>query len=206
MLMSSGIAAALKAMAGRAEDIRETLNDADRYLGDGDTGMTVAQVIHACVGLGDLPEDLGAALGSLARAVEDASGSTLASATAIGLRAAGHAAVGKTSLPCTEVSLLLAAAATSISERSGAAPGDKTMLDALVAVEEALARSDLSDSDCRARAADAAAAALVTFRDRPCRAGRARLQAQRSVGRDDPGMLAFALLLRATLATGRASA
>jgi len=40
---------------------------------------------------------------------------------------------------------------------------------------------------------------LLEYRDRPCRAGRARMFAERSVGLDDPGMLAFFQVMNAAL-------
>jgi hypothetical protein len=43
----------------------------------------------------------------------------------------------------------------------------------------------------------ATGAALADFRDRPCAMGRARMFAEKSIGLDDPGMLAMAELTRA---------
>jgi hypothetical protein len=41
---------------------------------------------------------------------------------------------------------------------------------------------------------DAAAAALQSFRGRPCKVGRARMYPTESADADDPGMLAFVRL------------
>lgn len=77
--------------------------------------------------------------------------------------------------------------------RGGAKLGDKTVVDAV-----ATALAGLGDGrDVREAAASASADALARFRDQPCRMGRARMFADRSVGNDDPGMLAFARLVAA---------
>lgn len=38
-------------------------------------------------------------------------------------------------------------------------------------------------------------AALDDFRDKPCKIGRARIFAERTIGMDDPGMVAFQVML-----------
>lgn len=46
-----------------------------------------------------------------------------------------------------------------------------------------------------AAARTAANSALVAFRDKPNKIGRARVYAERSIGIDDPGMAAIAVML-----------
>jgi dihydroxyacetone kinase-like protein len=77
-----------------------------------------------------------------------------------------------------------------MSQRSGGKLGDKTVLDALESVRAAT--EGLQDPAALVVAADQAiAAALDRFRDQSSRQGRARIFADRSVGKDDPGMVAF---------------
>lgn len=169
--------------------IRDELNAADRELGDGDTGMTVEELVTAWnAAAPELPDDIGEALRKLAQATRRASGSSLASVAAIALGAAGKAAVGRTALDRAAGADVLTAATQAIVEKSGAAPGDKSVLDTLLAVAAALRRPD-------GDASAAATAALAEFRERECRLGRARMYGAGTVGRDDPGMLAAARLL-----------
>ena len=74
--------------------------------------------------------------------------------------------------------------------RGKAELGGKTVLDSLDAVAKATA-----GKDDPAAVADAAAAAVEevmdTFRERKATVGRARIFAEKSVGMDDPGMLAM---------------
>jgi dihydroxyacetone kinase-like protein len=94
----------------------------------------------------------------------------------------------------------LGAAIEGIRELGAAAPGDKTMVDALVPAEEAL-RSELdSGADVEqalaaaAEAADEGAHATVPMQ---ARRGRASYLGERSVGHQDPGATSSALILRA---------
>jgi phosphoenolpyruvate---glycerone phosphotransferase subunit DhaL len=80
--------------------------------------------------------------------------------------------------------------------RGKAALGDKTVLDPLEAVAKGVTGKE-SEGELRTAAVAAARATLSTFRDRPCKTGRARIFAVKSVGLDDPGQLAFVELVSA---------
>lgn len=197
MLTTTGLQRAIAAIHADIAAIRDELNAADRHLGDGDTGMTIAQVATAWqAACPALPPDVGTALLALGRETGLATGSSLGAVMAIGLSAAGRCARGKEALSGVEVIALVASAAKAISERSGAAPGDKSVLDSLLRIEGALPAAD-DATDILQAAVAAAADALAAFRDRESRLGRARMYGTKSVGRDDPGMLAAVLLLRA---------
>jgi dihydroxyacetone kinase-like protein len=177
--------------------IRDTLNAADRRLGDGDTGMTIEQVVAAWQALETKnTQDIGATLIALGRATAKATGSSLGSVLAIGLGAAGRAVRGRPALDRAGMIAALAAAREAIVARSGAAVGDKTILDSLAHIERALAAAADGD-DLQAVALRAAEDAVTEYRDRESRIGRARMYGARSAGSDDPGMLAAVLLLRA---------
>lgn len=181
---ATAIAEAVRRMHAHLDAIREELNAADRVMGDGDTGMTVASVVsawHSALEV-DRPDDVGALLQQLGRETRRATGSSLGSVLGIGLSAAGRS--GSTSAVG-----MIDAATGAIAERSGASPGDKTILDSLVAIREALARDG--------SAVEAAQSALDAFRAREAKIGRARIYGADSAGHDDPGMLAAVLLLRA---------
>ena len=197
MLTTAGLARAIAAMHADIAAIGEALNAADRMLGDGDTGMTIAQVVAAWQAAGpSLPPDVGVALLALGREAGRASGSSLGAVLAMGLSAAGRSVRGKEALARDDVVTALAAAAATIAERSGASPGDKSILDSLLRLQRDLAATGDAANLLDAAAA-AAAAALGEFRGRESRIGRARMYGAKSVGHDDPGMLAAALLLAA---------
>jgi dihydroxyacetone kinase-like protein len=197
MLNTVVLAAAIDRMAQAAPLLRERLNEADRQLGDGDTGMTVERVViamqHAAHGL---PSDIGAALASLSAECSRATGSSLGSVIAIGLAAAARRARGQEQLDTPGIVTLLHAAIEAIQTRSGAQAGDKTMLDSLIAITQALEHAP-ADRSMRPLALGAASAALDEFRMQQSRLGRARVYGDKSIGHDDPGMVAVTLLLGA---------
>lgn len=199
MITTAAIARAIASIHARIGIIRDELNAADRVLGDGDTGMTVAQIVevwhNAVTGL---PDDVGQALTMLARETRRASGSSLGSVIGIALSAAGKQATGQLQLDRERITAMLTAATSAIESRSGAAEGDKTILDALAGIRDALAQAP--DDPLIDAAVAAAELAVTTFREREARIGRARMYGAKSVGHDDPGMLAALLLLRAVAA------
>jgi len=177
------IAEAIRRMYAGLDEIRDALNAADRVMGDGDTGMTVGNVVTAWyAALAEEHADVSAMLLALGRATRRVSGSSLGSVMGIGLSAAGKSAG-------TSAVERLDAATAAITERSGASAGDKTILDSLIAIRNALA----GEQD----PLDAAQRALDEFRPREAKIGRARIYGAKSAGHDDPGMLAALLLLRA---------
>lgn len=203
-LTPAAIAAGVRRLQTQTATLRDALNAADRVLGDGDTGMTVAAVIAAWNDVAvDTQADAGAALEALGRAGRRATGSSLGAVLATGLVAAGRSAHGTAALDRDGLLIALTASVSAITARSGAGPGDKTILDTLVALREALAAAS-PQADLVEVALAAATDALRAFHARPARIGRARVYGERAVGHDDPGMLAAAMLLQA--ATGRQDA
>lgn len=201
MITVSSIAAAVARADAAMGGLEQVLNDADARVGDGDTGGMLARVIHTMAQAElDAAADPGEALSRLARAAMSATGSSLGTLLATGLLAAGRAARGQERIDAGTLPDLVAAARDAMMARGGAALGDKTVLDSLDAIAEALKGA------AAGRAAEAAAMAadeaLETFRGRPNRIGRARMFGDQTVGIDDPGMLAVAALMREIAAKG----
>ncbi|MFI1417470.1 dihydroxyacetone kinase subunit DhaL [Streptomyces sp. NPDC020731] len=92
----------------------------------------------------------------------------------------------------------LRAGVDAVRQLGGAAPGDKTMIDALVPAVNAL-------GDSFAAARDAAEAGAVATTPLRARKGRASYLGERSIGHQDPGATSAALLI-AGLATATADA
>jgi len=184
--------------AHRAMDaLEQMLNQADAALGDGDTGSMLARVI-AHMAQADVKEagDVGAAFAMLARTALAGTGSSLGTLMATGFMILSRETRGETDVDWGRLAGLLAAARDAMIARGGAKLGDKTVLDALDAVARAC--EGLSDPAAIGGAArEAARQALDAYREKPCRIGRARMFAERSVGKDDPGMLAFTRLAEA---------
>lgn len=194
----------LQRLAGRVaahmEQVADELNTADGQLGDGDLGVTMVRGCRLVVeALAEPPADVGATLARCAQAFTKTSGSSFGTLVATGLLAAARLTKGRNAVPLAELPALLQAALDAMRARGKACLGDKTVLDGLDVVREAVAALPDSSSaeTVTAEARRAAAAALEAFRERPNRVGRARIFGERSIGLDDPGMLALLRVLDA---------
>ncbi|MDL2401867.1 DAK2 domain-containing protein [Rhizobium mayense] len=199
------IVAGVRRAADSLKVLEQELNAADAKLGDGDTGSMLARVIGA-MATSDVAASVSVseAFGKLARAAVSATGSSLGTLLATALLTMSKQTKSAVQVEWRSLPVLLAAALEAMIARGGAALGDKTVLDALEAITSAMAVAPDAQSAALA-ARQAAFAALDAFRDRPCRMGRAKFFAERSIGLDDPGMLAIARLVDA-LATPPVSA
>jgi dihydroxyacetone kinase-like protein len=195
MLTVAKITSAVTSIDASISSIRDELNAADRSLGDGDTGMTVAQVVSAWSRVApSLPQDVGAALRSLGNETSRASGSSLAAVLAIFLSAAGRSVVGKQALSRSDIVMALSTATKAVCERSGAVAGDKCVIDSMLAIERQLSAAD-DNANLLTEAEMAAQVCLLEFRSSESKLGRARMYGAKSIGHDDPGMLAVLRLL-----------
>ena len=187
---------AIERIAAVMERDFEELNAADGALGDGDLGITLRRGMQAIVETRDtLPDDLGLALLQCAQAFTKSSGSSFGTLVATGLMSAARALKGRTSIDCGEISALVGAARDKMQARGKSEPGGKTVLDSLDYLAKALAGAP----DIGAAAASAVDQALDDFRGRPSSYGRARIFGEKSVGIDDPGMLAMQRIVKAAI-------
>ena len=192
---SAALAAGLRRISAHMEAVAEELNRLDGQLGDGDLGITMVRGSRAVVaGLDDLPPDLGRALMTVAQGFTKTSGSSFGTLLATGLMAAAKELKGREQAAWPEVSGLLRAAFEMMRTRGKASLGDKTVLDVLDAAASATEGRD--DGPAALAAARAAVAETMDrMRDQPAKIGRARIFGEKSVGLDDPGMVAFRRIL-----------
>ncbi|MCR9088415.1 MAG: dihydroxyacetone kinase subunit L [Rhodobacteraceae bacterium] len=175
----------------------DLLNTADGALGDGDLGVTMTRGMRAISEQAEaLPDDLGQALLACAQAFTKSSGSSYGTLLATGIMTIAKEVKGRSAIEAGEVSALVAAARDKMQARGKAELGGKTVLDSLDAV--ARATEGVSDpADVADAAAAAANDALETFRGERATIGRARIFGDKSVGLDDPGMLAMSRIVAA---------
>ena len=124
------------------------------------------------------------------------SSSSFGTLFATGMIAAGKEAKGVTAIPASEVSRLLEKAGAAMAARGRSSLGDKTVLDTLAgAARAAEGKDDLAAMfDAVHEAVDGV---LDEYRDKPNRIGRARIFGDRTIGLDDPGMVAFKIMVDA---------
>jgi dihydroxyacetone kinase len=194
-LTSATLRTAVSRAADAARAAHDELNVADGKLGDGDTGVMLRRLWERIAAAApDGEADLGATFQAFAAASASGTGSSLGTLVTVAMLTLAKATRGRNEIAWSELGDLLEQVRDAMMKRGGASLGDKTMIDMLDAVARAISR--LGDSGEIARTALATArATLEDFRPRPNRIGRARMFAERSVGLDDPGMLAFLRLL-----------
>ena len=175
----------------------DTLNAADGKLGDGDLGITMTRgVVEIALLRDDLPEDLGLAMLKCSQAFTKSSGSSYGTLMALGMMAIAKQIKGQTVVEPSELTALVAAARDQIQTRGKAEIGGKTVLDSLDAIaKQTMGMTDLED--IRTAAVVAVDEALAAFRDKPATMGRARMFGEKSIGLDDPGMLAMKFIVYA---------
>jgi dihydroxyacetone kinase-like protein len=190
MLDAATLATALPRWCAGVRAAAPELNALDGRLGDADLGATLdkcATLVEQA--LPGLPGTLEGAFRALAQACAKASGSSFGTLLTVALATSAKRCAGVDALRRDELAALLRDVVDSLATRGGASLGDKTVLDSLHAIQAALAAAP-GEADARRVASDAARAALDAFRDRPNRIGRARMFADRTIGMDDPGMVA----------------
>ena len=197
MIAVADLQAAFSRLKDTMEAAADTLNSADGALGDGDLGITMRNGSRALVDISaDLPDDFGLALMACAQIFTKASSSSFGTLIATGLMAIAKETKGRTGIETSDLSGLLIAARDKMMMRGKAELGGKTVLDTLDAIAKALEGAE--DPVAAADASIAAAKdAQLRFIDKPATVGRARIFAEKSVGLDDPGMLAMTKIVEA---------
>lgn len=167
------------------------LNALDGRLGDGDLGATLdkcASEVEAA--LPQMTDTLTDVFRRAALGCANASGSSFGTLLAQALLSAAKRSDQAVELTREDVVSLIRQITDVLCARGGTRLGDKTVLDALHAVGDALEAAADSDS-WKSVACKAIEETLGAFRGRPNRIGRARMFAERSMGQDDPGMVAL---------------
>lgn len=203
-LTTADAAALLDAVAADLIAAKDDLTALDAALGDGDLGRTiergftaVRENLSAAAGA-----DLGRFLFQQGKVFNTAAASSFGTLFSTLLQKCGQALKDKQAATLPELVDALQAACDALRERGKANVGDKTMLDALhpalQAMRAALAQPEpaaLADLlRAAAAAADQGAAQTAAMQSQ---IGRASWKGERSVGHEDPGARAIALMFAA---------
>ena len=173
------------------EQSADELNTADGLLGDGDLGVTMIRGFRQIIAdLETLPEDIGMAFLQCAKAFTKSSSSSYGTLLATGMMAIAKVKKGQTGIELEEVSGLFDIALEAMQKRGKASLGDKTVLDVLAAVRDA-SKNQAEGQVLLDSINQAINDTMDQFRNRQSQIGRARIFGKKSIGLDDPGMLAF---------------
>ncbi len=201
--MSTGsttrLEAVVRLIAQTCVENEQYFSDLDAVAGDGDFGYSLARGFENVLTEFDDYErdDPGTFLQKVAMTMSSRIGGTSGPiwGTAF-LRAAG-VAKGKEELGAEDVVAMLRAAVEGIMKRGGASVGDKTLLDAIVPMTDAIEAEAAAGEDGAAtarRAAEVARSAADATAALEARRGRASYTGERSIGSPDPGAVAVAVL------------
>ena len=187
-------AAVSRIQAGIAS-VGAELNELDGKLGDGDLGVTLINGFkNISDASDDSPEDFGMALFTCAKLMTQVSGSSFGTLMATALMAAGKQVKGSSQIEAAQIPDLLQAAQDAMIARGGASLDDKTLLDSMHAIISSL-REGVEAGGMLENAETAATQALNDMRDKPNKIGRARIFGDKTIGMDDPGMVAILRLI-----------
>jgi dihydroxyacetone kinase-like protein len=188
--------------AARAVD-REAgrLTELDSPIGDADHGTNMQRGFTALVRAleAEPPQLPGPALVLAGRTLISTVGGASGPLYGTLLRRTGKALGDAERVSGAEFAAALDQGVAAVGQLGGSAPGDKTMLDALVPAAAALAESP-EGFDAARRAAEHGAVSTVPMR---ARRGRASYLGERSIGHQDPGAASAALLIAALAEAGR---
>jgi phosphoenolpyruvate---glycerone phosphotransferase subunit DhaL len=185
----------LRRSAQQIDTFAPELNELDGKLGDGDLGATLQKCAANILAALDQPASgIDGVFKACAMACARASGSSFGTLLGVAFVASAKFTAGQTSIEAVQMPELLKAVLDALIARGGASLGDKTVLDPLDAVIHAIKGNSEKQYEAAKQAVDKT---LDEFRRKPNKIGRARMFADRSIGMDDPGMVAFAHLLHA---------
>ncbi|MFS8199933.1 dihydroxyacetone kinase subunit DhaL [Streptomyces sp. CWNU-52B] len=186
----------MAATAVSVEREAERLTDLDSPIGDADHGSNLQRGFRAVATTleKEEPATPGAVLTLAGRQLISTVGGASGPLYGTLLRRTGKALGDAAEVDEREFAQALRAGVDAVMQLGGAAPGDKTMIDALVPAVDALGRSF-------AEARTAAEEGALATTPLQARKGRASYLGERSIGHQDPGATSSALLIAALAET-----
>lgn len=178
----------------------ERLTEADQAVGDGDHGIGMRRGFSAVhdyleknkpAGIAEIFIAVGSAVMANTGGASGAIFGTL-------FRAGGSVCAEVSTFDSTRFAAFLEAGLAAVEKRGGAAPGGKTMLDALAPAARA-ARAAVGNglAATLAAAAEAALAGVEATKAMVATTGKARTLGERSLGHPDPGAISLSIVLGA---------
>lgn len=200
-LTHDDIRAWMMRFAAQVSSAQDMLSDLDAASGDADHGANLARGMAAVkAALPTMPYQVGTLCKEIGLVLVDTiGGSSGALYGTIFLRIALTAGPSAQLLDLPTLARGFQAAAQGITDRGGARPGDKTMLDALAPAADVLSkRAESGDTLASAlrQAATAAEQGAEATRAMQARRGKASYMGGASIGPIDPGAMSVAMMMR----------
>jgi len=192
---------AVKSIAATALRNEKYFSDLDAAAGDADFGVSLAsgfKVIKA-----DWDEfdrsSIGNFLLKISMVITRHVGGCSGPIWGTGFMRAGMLAKDKSTISLSELEQMLSAAIDGIQQRGGAVAGDKTLLDALLPMRDAIkahaAKADSDPAEVLKEATQVANEAIERTKPWVAKRGRQSFTGERSCGTPDPGIVAIATMM-----------
>lgn len=175
------------------------LTKCDQAIGDGDHGIGMERGFNAVSGvLTDdyQPEDVSKVLLKVGTTMMASMGGASGAIFGTLFRSGAKAIKGAQTFDTQTLATFLAAGLEGVYARGGAKPGDKTMIDALLAAVMKAKTLEGSLSDNLPQIADAAKQGMEETKNMIATTGKAKTLGERSLGHPDPGAMSMAFILQ----------
>ncbi len=187
--------------AERMVESEPMLTELDLKIGDGDHGLGMqrgfATVCELLRNESFQPKDLGELFLTSGTKMMSSMGGASGAIFGTLFRAGGKAIAGQNIFNAAVLSTFLVAGSQAVFERGGAKPGDKTMMDALVAAEkQSIQVQNENLKEALISIVKAAENGAEQTRNQVAVFGRAKSLGERSLGYVDPGAVSMSLILK----------
>lgn len=193
--------AVMEAVAQVMTQNADHLCEMDARMGDGDLGLTMKKGYCALpeIYAGMEETDMGKRLSKSGLKMSTVVPSTMGTLMSSGWMEGGKRLVGKEAVDAAAFAVFLRGFADGIVKRGKCAPGDRTVLDAVLPAAEAAEQAAATGNDliATARAAlEGAKQGLVATKNMPPKYGKAAVFAAKALGTEDQGATAGMLLIQ----------
>lgn len=193
--------AVMEAVAQVMTENADHLCEMDARMGDGDLGLTMKKGYCALpeIYAGMEETDMGKRLSKSGLKMSTVVPSTMGTLMSSGWMEGGKRLVGKEAVDAAAFAVFLRGFADGIVKRGKCAPGDRTVLDAVLPAAEAAEQAAATGNDliATARAAlEGAKQGLVATKNMPPKYGKAAVFAAKALGTEDQGATAGMLLIQ----------
>jgi len=181
---------------------REMLCEADRHVGDGDHGISMANGFEAVAKELETHEynDVYLVFSTVGRTMMKVMGGASGIIFGLLFYAGARNMAAKAEIDETDVAAIFEKALVEIETKGGAKPGDKTLVDGLAPVVQAMRDSvvgRLAFPAMLRAACDAAGQGLQASKQYVAKVGKAKTLGERAIGYPDAGCVSLSVIMRA---------
>lgn len=197
MITKDELAARLKSACAEVRAAEGDLTEIDSHFGDADHGLTMVKIANAIEGAVDEADGgIQEMLDDVAMAVMVLNGGSAVPLWNTWLDGLQEEAPEGNTADAAQLKAMFANALEELSDMSGAAVGDKTMMDAFIPACEAIAACEGNEAALFEAAAAAAEEGAENSKNFPSKFGRAKSYGDKTIGTPDAGAVSMARFFR----------